>query len=268
MVSSVASWSSEKFANRLLKYLQYPKNVNDTKFYKVYRAAQDNDEVFEQLRIQSDQFAAIYPLLEGANYVHGMRLLCVLWRCAKSSASANLLAKEKRVWGFLVAKFEYAPQRCNYWPSHLIMDLIPYANKRTWKFAVESGILNRLLAEMQKKSHTCNSIQILIVILRVLSQPITQMSIDALISGGLFTLLEQQAQKSGNLLKKTPRCSECNLNLTCNFFIDDDVNAYDVFLLVVKKLIECFFCSLCSIRFVVFFSREYFCVFFTFTVYF
>ena len=95
--------SPTKLAKRLLRYLP---EQNDTKFSQASNAAKDNDEVFERLRIQSDQFASIYPLFESADLALRRRLLAMLYRCARSSVSANLLAKEKRVWEFLVAVFD------------------------------------------------------------------------------------------------------------------------------------------------------------------
>ena len=107
MASSVEHRTAKRQAKRLLRYLQHPENVSDTKFKEVCNSAIDNREVFEQLRIQSDQFASIYPLFEGADYIQRRRLLYVLFHCAQSSVSANLLAKEKRIWGFVVALFEH-----------------------------------------------------------------------------------------------------------------------------------------------------------------
>ena len=213
--------SPEKLAQRLLQCLHDLENVNFSKFQEVFYDVAENDEVFEQLRIQSNQFASIYPLLVGTNkrnFALTNGLLVVLYRCAQSSVSTNLLAQEKRVWGFLVPLFnvEYGrvriegSLRCEGIFFGLISFLIPYANKRTWKFAVKCGILKQLLAWIQKKPRTCNSTRTLHLIALVLSRPITKGSIDTLVRAGLFTYLEQLVQKSGHLLKASPPCSECN----------------------------------------------------------
>ena len=250
MASSAKSRSAKRLAKRLLQYLQHPTNMNDTKFAKVYNAIEINDEGFEQFRMQSDQFAAVYPLLKVANNhtYKKRRLMGVLNCCAKSSVSTNLLAKEKRVWGFLARLFEddfgkitlpgclercscckqkvpvigHRAQRCNIWLCKLITRLSPWVNKRAWKFAVEEcGFLNGLLAEMQKKPYTCNSLETLLIISRVLMQQTTQRrSIDTLVRGGLFIHLEQLIPKSGNLLKDTPPCPKCS------FLIDKDLNTH------------------------------------------
>ena len=241
------SWSPEKLARRLLKYLQHPKKVNDTQFRKLYYTVRDRDEVLEQLRIQSHQFAYIYPLFEDADQEQRMRLLVVLYVCGESCISANLLAKEKRVWKFVVALFEDelptvrnkdGSEKCNEWHAQLIMYLIPYTNKQTWKFAVEYGILNHLLAKMQKKPRTCNTQLTFQIIRSVLARPITQVSMDTMVSGGLFTLLEQQTQKSGNLLKGTPPCSDCNHSIDQQILSVYTSN----FLGVLKKKTKIHFC--------------------------
>lgn len=248
MASAKETCSPEQLAKRLLKFLQNADNEHDVKLFAelLVAKAADSDEVFEQLRIQSNQFASIYPLLEGQGpALKGGALLHTLYFCAQSSVSANLLANEKRVWVFLVASFvedDHAviiqtdgSKRCERLEySHIIQYLIPYVSKSTWKVVVRCGLLEQLLAGMQKKPRTCNSLRILTVIVVVLSRPITQGSIDTLVSGGLFRLLEQVIQKSGKLLKGTPPCPECN------FSMDKDFNLFSDRFLMVK-----FFFVLC-----------------------
>ena len=238
MASSVEHGTSKKLAKRLLRYLQHPENVSDTKFQKALYAACDNPEVGEQLRIQSDQFASIYPLFESADLIQRWRLLIVLYYCAHSSVSANLLAKENRIWGFVVALYkDHLPlvhvipeddsKECNNWHFLLILKLIPYANTQTWKFAVQCGLLKNL-AEKHYKPRICKSWQNLSVIYSILSRPTTQGSIDTLVSDGLFTRLEQLTQKSGNLLKGTPLCPDCNCTA------DEDINLFSEMFLQVN----------------------------------
>ena len=230
------SRSPKKLAERLLKCLQHLEHLKFSKFREVFYPAALNDEAFEQLRIQSDQFAAIYPLLEGAK--QRVALLMVLFRCAKSSVSANLLAKEKRVWGFLMPLFEIdfgtailgGSLRCEGTLFGLITFLIPRVNNRTWKFAVECGFLKHLLAGIQKNQRTCNSSRTLHLIALVLSRPITQESIDTLVRGGLFTFLERLIQNSGDLLEGSPPCSKCHT--TSN----KDINIFSLFFHQVKKI--------------------------------
>ena len=226
----------EKLAERLLKCLQHLEHVEFSKFQEVFYPAALNDEAFEQLRIQSDQFAAIYPLLvEGAK--QRVALLIVLFRCAKSTVSANLLTKEKRVWGFLVPLFKvdfgtvivHGSFRCEGTLFGLVTFLIPYANKRTWRFAVKCGILKHLLAGIQKKPRTCNSSRTLHLIGLVLSQPTTQRSIGTLVRAGLFTFLERLIQDSGDLLNGSPPCLECTI--TSN----KDINIFSLYFQKVKK---------------------------------
>ena len=261
MASSVEHESSKKQAERLLWCLHHPENVSTGKFWKVFKAINtiNNQEAFEQVRIQSDHFASIYPLCEGADQTQSWRLLIVLSVCASSSVSAHLLAKEKRIWGFVVALYEDhfinvipkhdSKRRCNCCRLYLlIIKLIPYANTQTWEFAVQCGLLKHLLAEKQNEPRTCLSRQNLNVIYLVLSQPTTRGSIDTLVTGGLFTRLEQLKQKymDGNLLKATPPCPDCNHAL------HEDLNGFVSIFLNVKKKKKTnrffFFCSYKSVR--------------------
>ena len=235
MTSSKESWSPEKLAEQLLKFLQNSEHESIFKLWKEHGIP--NDEVFEQLRVQSGQFASIYPLLEGDNPALRYLLSSVLCCCSESSVSANLLAKERRVWEFLVASFnddlvkeiEASRKKCGTYPAQTIMHLIPYVCERTWEFVVQCGLLNHLLSEMQKMPRTCNSIKILGAIIVVLGRRKTQGSIDTLVSGGLFRLLGQLIQKSGNLLKGTPPCPECNCSS------NKDMNVFSDRFLGVKK---------------------------------
>lgn len=265
MASSVKHKSPKKLVKRLLRYLEHPENVSDTKFWKMYTDVIDNCEVFEQLRIQSDQFASIYPLLEGADHAQRIRLLAVLSVCARSSVSANLLAKEKRIWGFVVALYEDhfiniiredGSKMCKFWHYDLITSLIPYTNTQTWKFAVQCGLLKHLLAEKQNEPRTCHSSQNLHIIQVILSRRTTRGSIDALISDGLFTHLEQLVQKSGNLLEGTPPCSDCNHT------VSEDVNLFSALFLNVKKKYEsCFFFVPHPFALLCFFRANFLCLF-------
>ena len=237
--SSVQRSSPEKLAKRLLKYLQM--DGEHEKINKFMDTAGDTNEVYEQLRIQSDQFASIYPLLERATCIHHrFQLLIILTSCSLSSVSANLLAKENRVWGFLVALLEADFGKENQcWVASvlfgLIVCLLQYVNKPTWKFALQSGLLEHLLAEMQKKPRTCTAQQVLYVIGSALQIRKTQRrSIDTLVSGGFFTVLEQLMQKSGNLLKGTPPCSECK-SLACDFPNKEDFNWFGLHFLGVNS---------------------------------
>ena len=247
MASAEESSSPEELmkreAKRLLKFFQNPEIESQIEYLKADKPLLDKEAgFFEQLRIQSDQFASIYPLLEGMDPEDKSLLLFLLSHCAESSVSANLLAKEKRLWVFLVASFEDAPRVidiqkdgskiCDQF-EHLcciIQYLIPYVSKRTWKFIVQCGLLEHLLAGMQKKPRTCNSLAILDTIIVVLRRPITQGSIDTLVSGGLFRLSERLIQKSGHLLKGTPPCTQCNRT------INKDINLFSDRLLMVIKI--------------------------------
>ena len=222
--SSEESWSPKKYARRLLKCLLHPENERCSTFWVDHQFELNTDEVYEQLRIQSDSFASIFSLLpDYDNPFNCMpQPLSVLCHCATSSVSANLLAKEERVWKFLIAALEDDDSsigicadsdfvECGIRSIHTIRHLVPYVNEITWKFAVRCGLLELLLAGMQKKPLTCNSVGILDLIDAVLSRPITQAeSIETLVKGGLFPLLEQLIQKSGHLLKPTPPCLDCS----------------------------------------------------------
>lgn len=221
---------SARLAERLLLYLQHPRDVHDREFMMlVNSAAHHHPEVFEQLRAQSNQFATLYPLLAAADEktTHRHRFLVVLSHCAHSSVSASLLGSKKRLWGFLCRLFDDAlidddlphmsmysggiGRVCN--PAHgqVIGALLPYVNDRAWKYAVRCGILQHLLTAMQKNAPgSCHSLDTLGLLDSVLSLKVTRGSIDALVNGGLFTLLEQLIQKSGNLLQGTKPCVDCH----------------------------------------------------------
>ena len=169
MASSKESCSPEKHAKQAKIFLKFLQNPVDwvTKLRQEF-STPINDGVFEQLRIQSDQFAYIYPLFEGAYPEMKELLMFILCHCIESSVSANLLANEQRVWIFLVASFnddhvvdieKDGSKRCGGLGNFLVIRyLIPYVSERTWKFVVQRcGLLEHLLAGMQKKLHTCHS---------------------------------------------------------------------------------------------------------------
>ena len=68
MASSAEFQSTEKLAQRLLKFLQHHEHEKCSTLVELMNATKKNDEVWEELRIQSDQFASIYPLFEGAEH--------------------------------------------------------------------------------------------------------------------------------------------------------------------------------------------------------
>ena len=222
MALAEGSWSPKQLAQRLLECLQNPEIASYNEFWTKHNS--DDDRIYEELRIESDQFASIYPLLERRA---GDEMMCpilntplinTLFRCSQYSISVNLLAKEKRVWKFLMVDYDDSviegKDRCIFLvQTYMIIEmLIPYVNEITWTFAVRCGLLKHLLAGIQNKPHTCGSYRIQCIIAWVLGRPITQGSLDMLVSGGLFTLLEQLIYKNGKLLKRSPPCAECNID--------------------------------------------------------
>ena len=254
MLSSAESQSPEKLAQQMLKYVQHPHLVTPNKFFDVVKIAQYNDAVCEQVRIQSNQFTLIYPLFAGAqhrvfrmNCLHcemvrqSEALLTLLQGCTHSSVSANLLAKEKRVWRFLISLWENdlrvlkgpdpdSPKRCDVRLFTIITRLTPWVNQHAWKFAVEQcGLLEHLLQGMKEKPRTCHAHLNLSLIIVVLARKQSQSSIDTLAHGGLFMLLEKMIQKSSNLIQGTPPCPKCNCIHT------EEYNVFSRHFLQVKK---------------------------------
>ena len=176
--------------------------------------------------------------------------MLVLELCARSSVSANLLANEKRVWRFLVSLWNDDVQRCTVindgttrtWRCEmrlftLITYLMTHVNERTWKFVEQYGFLNNLLAGLKEEPHTCNSQQSLFIIFRILTEKSTQESIDTLVSGGLFILLEQLIRKSesSNLLQDAQQpCPKCNYTNRLDCGMDTTISLPKYFLTVKK----------------------------------
>ena len=259
--------SPSKICRNLLKILQHPKGIENChdSFNSLWWHC--GDEVFETLRFQTDQFSSIYPLLIGIGdihvdwYAHKWRLLQVLDRCAQSSVSANLLAKETRVWAFIVGLFadtfgidplnDDLYSKKNNWFScspvyGLIRCLLLYVTNVCWEFAVEHGLLQHLLVSMSKNQpRGCNSLGVIFVIGIMLSRPVIQESIYVLGNGDLFALLEQVIPKSGHLLKPTPRCPQCGLRRHENTHAENFVQVFLCF---------CFFALYCVRVYVFFFN--------------
>lgn len=246
MASALEYSPHGKLAGEFLKFLQNPDDGSQAEFWQLPIAAGENlAEVCEQLRLQSNKFALIYPLLEHAvEMPHRIRLLYILTRCAESSVSAKLLAKEERVWAFLVRPLfsEDGPEKlfsggdwiCNVTVADLIINLLPHVSKCSWKFACECGFLKYLLAALQTfKSPTCRSSYVLFMIKMVLSRKTTQGCVDELVSNGLFTRVQELVQKSGNVLEDTPDCVDCGFNIYQTN--QEGVSLYSWALLDVKK---------------------------------
>ena len=239
--------TSSDFAAQLFYYLKHPDKADPDEFQALYEIL-DQDDVFDQLRIVTDQFTKLFPLIDEIKDNNQLiRIWNVVVQCSFSPESADLLAKEKRIWTLIIAKLDAKPTTfiregitaCDNRHFDILVNLLPRVSARSWRFALRCGLLERILEGLQKKSRTCESLNIFFVLESMLDRPETQRSIESLVSGGLFSGVEHQTRKSGNLLKGTPACR------ICNWTEELDFNMYSKKFLAVSFSFCAFECVMC-----------------------